>query len=104
MSHQIPHDILSFADQTLNRTATIVYSYSLYSEYVCAFEKMDELNYEPEIIELMKLAEKSVSRFFLGNRISNRLDDFRINYFFYSTDFTTFKTNFNPMWMCPRIR
>lgn len=67
-------------------------------------KKMDELKYEREIIELMKLAEKSVSRFFLGNRIYNRLDDFRVYYFFYSTDFTAFKTNFYAMWMCPGIR
>ena len=39
MSHQIPRDILSFAVQTLNRTATIVFSYSPYREYVCVFKK-----------------------------------------------------------------
>ena len=32
MSHQIPHNILSFADQTLNRTDTFVFSYSPYQE------------------------------------------------------------------------
>ena len=32
MSHQIPHNSLSFADQTLNRTDTFVFSYSPYRE------------------------------------------------------------------------
>jgi uncharacterized FAD-dependent dehydrogenase len=32
MSHQLPHNILSFADQTLNRTDTFVFSYSPYWE------------------------------------------------------------------------